>query len=221
MFIQNKIIRMSTVILSLFLFIAPASAGNADLCTPFKDTKIDQSMIESMLKAAEDGYLYQINDNSSKMGFCVESSIGVVKGNFKNFKGGIALKGNEAKTLVSIDVDSLETNRGFIKSILKGDNFFNVDVFPELIFVSSSFEWMTETRGVLKGELTMHGITKPVAFYVEITEVDGDLGDSNTILVKATTTVQRSEFDMFALSSMVSNKVNLCMSVEAKRYIAL
>ena len=220
MAIQSNIIRLSAVLLSLFLFMPSAYAGDTNLCRPFKNAEIDQSLIATMLEAAKDGYLYQIKDNSSKMGFCVESSIGVVKGSFQNFQGGIALKDEETQAMLSIDVDSLETNALFIKNLLKSDEFFNVKDFPELVFVSSGFEWLSDTRAVLKGELSMHGITKPIAFYVEITEIDGDLSDSNSILVKATTTVQRSEFGMNALSSMVSDKVNLCMSVEAERYVA-
>jgi len=221
MIIQSKIIRLSTVLLSLFLFMPSAYADDTELCRPFKNAAIDQSLVATMLKAAKDGHLYQVKADSSRMGFSVESSIGVVKGNFQNFQGGIALKDENTQALLSIDVDSLETNALFIKNLLKSDDFFNVKDFPELVFVSTGFEWLSDTRAVLKGELSMHGITKPIAFYVEITEVDGDLGDANTILVKATTTVQRSEFGMNALSSMVSDKVNLCMSVEAERYAAL
>jgi len=220
MVILNKITHYSLLLLLLTSMNA-ASAVDGELCKPFKNAEIDQSLIASMLKAAKDGHLYQIKANSSQMGFCVESSIGIVKGGFQNFKGGIALKGADTQAMVSVDIDSLDANVSFIEKLLKGDEFFNVKEFPDLVFVSSGFEWISDTRAVLKGELSMHGITKPVAFYVEITEIGGDLGDSNSILVKATTTVQRSEFGMSSLSSMVSDKVNLCMTVEAERFAAL
>jgi polyisoprenoid-binding protein YceI len=221
MTIKNKIIQTSILILSIFVSMHSAYALEEDLCAPFKNAVVDQSLIAEMLKAAKDGQLYQIKTNSSKMGFCVDSTVGMVTGNFQNFKGGLALKGANSQTMVSIDVGSLDSNVSFIEKLLKGDEFFNVKDFPELVFISSGFEWLSDTRAVLKGQLSMRGITKDVAFYVEITEIDGDLGDSNTILVKATTTVQRSEFGMSTLSSMVSDKVNLCMSVEAERYHSL
>ena len=220
MLIQKLLIQFASALLSFILFM-PLASGNEDLCTPFKNADIDESLIANMLKAAKDGHLYQIRPNSSKMGFCVESSIGIVEGDFKKFKGGIALKNEKTQAMVAVDVDSLVTNKSFIKNLLKGEDFFDVESFPDLLFVSSGFEWMSDTKGVLKGELSMHGVTKPVAFYVEIREIDGDLGDSNTILVKATTTILRSEFGMSALSSMVSDKVNLCMSVEAERYATI
>ena len=218
MAIQNKIIHFSLALLFSFFSMHSAYAGESELCAPFKNAKVDQSMIAQMLEAAEDGYLYRIKTNSSKMGFCVESPLGMVTGNFQKFQGGIALKEPSNQTLVRIDVNSLESNVQFIENLLKSDKFFNAENFPELVFISSDFEWLSDTRAVLKGELSMHGVTKAVAFYVEITEIDGELGDSDSILVKATTTVQRSEFGMDTLSSVVSDKVNLCMSIEAERY---
>lgn len=206
----------------LFFGLQSVAATERDeVCTPFKTAEIDQSLISTMLNAAKKGHLYRVKDNTSQMGFCVESSIGVVNGEFKKFKGGIALQGNQTQAMLAIDVDSLETDAGFIKRLLKGDDFFNVEDYPEVVFVSTGFEWMSDTDAVLKGELTMHGVTKPVGFYVEIFQVDSAPGESGRILVKATTTVLRSEFGMTALPSMVNDKVNLCMSVEAEKFAAL
>jgi len=218
MTIKSKFINISMLVLSSFLSMHAVHAVEADLCIPFKNAKIDQSLITTMLDAAENGYLYRINSDSSKMGFCVESFIGKVTGDFQKFEGGFALNSANNQTLVSINANSLESDNGFIEDLLKSDSFFNVEKYPELIFVSTGFEWLSETRAVLKGNLTMRGITKAVAFYVEITEAETDLGDSDSIIVKATTTVQRSEFGMYSLTSMVSDRVSLCMSVEAQRY---
>ena len=219
--IYSKSIRACLILLTFCLPVQSAFASDDQLCTAFKDARIDASLLSQMLDAAEDGHLFRIKNGSSKMGFCVDSPVGLVKGNFQSFTGGIALKEPTNYTLVSVSVDSLETNVPFTESLLKGDQFFNVKNFPELTFVSTGFERLSKTRGVLQGNLSMHGVTKPVAFYVEITEADGDRGDSDTILVKATTTVQRSEFNMSAMSSLVSDRVSLCMSIEAQRYSSL
>jgi polyisoprenoid-binding protein YceI len=218
MVFQSKIHYVG-VILALFITTSSVFAvEDEDLCEPFEEAAIDQSVIAKMLDAAEDGHLYRIKSDSSKMGFCVDSPIGMVSGNFQSFRGGMALKGQSSDALVSIDAGSLETNGALIESLLKGDEFFDIEKYPELIFVGSGTEWLSDTKAVLKGELSMRGVTKPVAFYVEVTEVDGELGDSETVLIKATTTLLRSEFGMRTLSPMVSDKVNLCMSVEAERY---
>mgnify|MGYP001818281161 CR=1 FL=1 len=213
-----KILYTTITASALLLTTATSFAAESDLCIPFKDAAIDKSLIARMLKAADNQHLYRIKSDTSKMGFCVDSTIGLVRGEFKNFNGGIALEGDNSQTMVTIDVGSLDTNQSFIESLLKGDDFFSVDEYPSLIFVSSEFLWLSDKRAVIKGNLSMRGVTKEVAFYVDIIELDADLGDADTILVKATTTVQRSEFGMESLSSMVNDKVNLCMSVEAERY---
>ena len=76
---------------------------------------------------------------------------------------------------------------------------------------------MSDKKAVLKGDLTMHGITKAVAFYVELKKTETDYG-VETVTVKATTTVQRSEFGMHTLSPMVDDRVSLCMSIDAYRH---
>ncbi len=211
-----------TSVMLVLVFSAPmAKAMEAELCSRFENQEIEQSLIASMLQAAENGYLYRIKPNSSQMGFRVGSPLGLVTGNFQKFQGGMALEGSNNQTLVSIDTNSLVINGLPIEKLLKSDKFFDVKNFPDMLFISSSFEWLSNTRGVLKGELSMHGITKPVAFYVEINEVDGELVDSDTITVEASTTVLRSEFGMHTLLSMVSDKVHLFMSIEAERYRSL
>jgi len=222
MTVKRKIIHFIVLaLLTLFLILYSNSSVEEELCAPFKKAGVDQTLIAQMQKAAEDGYLYRIKDDSSKMGFCIKSLIGKVIGNFEKFQGGIALEGENIQALVSMNMGSLTTDALFIEDLLKSDSFFDAERYPELIFVSSEFHWLSETRAVLKGDMTLHGITKPVAFYIEITELDGDLGDAETILVKATTTIQRSEFGMHALSNMVDDRVCLCMSVEAKRYVSI
>jgi polyisoprenoid-binding protein YceI len=210
------------MVLALSAISLPAhamqTADSDDLCSPFENTVIEKPLIASMLKAADDGYLYRINPESSKMGFCVDSTVGRVNGQFEKFNGGIALEGRTNQTMVKVDLDSLETDGVFFESIIKGESFFDVDHHPELLFVSTGFEWISPKKGVLKGRLTLRGTTQEVAFYVDITELEDR--EDDTILVKATTTVNRSEFGMKSMPSMVNDKVNLCMSVEAKRYVA-
>ena len=73
---------------------------------------------------------------------------------------------------------------------------------------------------VLLGELTLHGVTKAVGFHVVLVDQPGDDEQGQRILVKATTLIHRSEFGLTALSPMVSDSVNLCMSVDAVKYSA-
>ena len=220
-FINNLYAKdLKAALVSLLLVLStPVAAGDDNLCKPFEDAQIDKSLINTMLQAADDGHLYRIKQGSSRMGFCVNSPLGVVEAEFKNFKGGLALKDTrqDGHALVTIEVDSLDTDSFVIESMLKSESFFDSEVYPEILFVSSGMEWIGEKRAVLKGDLTMHGVTKPVAFYVDLLEAKDGKGEE-MLTVKATTTIQRSEFGMYTLSPVVDDRVSLCMSIDAERY---
>ncbi len=212
---------MKSLFLSIILLSisAPSFANEGDICAPFKDADVDKNMLAQMLQAATDGDLYRIKPGSSKMGFCINSPVGEVKAEFNNFKGGLALKDfmDQGTSLVQIDVDSLETDSGLIDAMLKSESFFDSEKYPNIIFVSTGIEWITDKKGVLKGELTMHGVTKAIAFYVDLKKT-GTMSGEETVTVKATTTIQRSEFGMYTLSPMVDDRVSLCMTIDAYRH---
>ena len=204
------------LMLSLSAF---AHAEDVTLCAPFKNAQIDQSKLTMMLKAAKDGDLYRIKPGSSTMGFCVNSPLGVIKAEFRDFKGGIALKeaNEQSSVMVNIAVDSLQVDSAIVGVMLKGESFFDSEQFPDIVFVSTSFEWITDGKAIFKGDLTMHGVTKTVAFYVDLSKVNTVQGEE-VITVKATTTIQRSEFNMHTLNPMVDDRVSLCMTIDAYKY---
>jgi len=220
MTIYTKTIKAALLGLILSVSVSvPLYADDDDLCAPFKEAQVDENMLATMLKAAKDGHLYRIKPGSSKVGFCINSPLGKVEAEFLNFRGGLALQdtSQQGTALVSIEVDSLETDSALIEAMLKSESFFDTEQYPEIIFVSNGVEWISETKAVLKGELTMHGITKDVAFYLDMNKQKNAEGE-DILNVKATTTIQRSEFGMYTLSPMVDDRVSLCMSIDAYKY---
>ena len=216
------------IFIGLVLSIVSASAiAEEEVCAPFKDGVVDGSVVSKMLSAANDGHLYRINPASSKIGFCIDSPVGLIEGEFKDFTGGLTFLQEDASTdeqaLVMVNTASLETDGSFIEGLLKGRKFFDVEQYPEILFVSTGFKWVSGNEAVLLGDLTMHGVTKAVGFHVELVEdLDHEeLGDhEQRIMVKATTRIRRSEFGLTALNPMVSDSVSLCMSVDAIKYSA-
>ena len=221
---MNKTDFVSYLFGAIFLLIGggASSAADDELCAPFQDGRIDSTVMSTMLNAAEAGYLYRIQPSTSKVGFCVNSKFREVKGVFRDFEGGIALPpdtGRTAQTVVVIRTNSLDTDGALVENMIRSPRFFDVENFPEILFVSTDFHWVTPNRGVLRGDLTLHGVTKPVVFNVElVSEGTRGVGKAETIVVKATTSIKRSDFGMDTLSSLVSDSVQLCMSVAAKRY---
>ena len=224
----NKYFKLMLVVLLATGWMSLAAAvepEETDICSPFRDGKVDESLVATMLDAAHNGYLYRIKQDTSRIGFCVSSGWTQVKGQFQNFSGGLALVPDDRFTtgaeqaMVIIQTASLDTRSSVVEDVIKGEGFFDVAHFPEILFVSNGFEWTGEESARMYGELTVRGITRPVVFNVTLTPLhqEGN-GTVERMLVKASTTINRSNFNMDSMSGLVSDTVTLCMSVEAVRY---
>ena len=168
-----------------------------------------------------DEVVYQIRPETSKMEFRVDSPIGDIWASFKDFEGHFLMFDSGPRNeLASIDIsaDSLDADAGFISMMLRSERFFDVEKFPSMRFVGSSMKWYQQKRAILKGYLTIKGVTREVAFYVEV--VDPDHMSSDRITVTASTTIKRSEFGIDTLLPAVSDNVNLFMSIDAARKLA-
>jgi polyisoprenoid-binding protein YceI len=221
---MRKLFQQIVLTLALPTAAGVVQAVEAELCAPLRVGMVFISSLATMLSAANDGHLYRIQQESSRVGFCVNSKLSRIEGNFRDFQGGMALNSGDngnGQTMVLIRTDSLDTKGAVIENVIKGEGFFDVEHYPEVLFVSNGFHWTGPETAVLKGELTMRGITKPVIFNVTLTALDANqLNQAQKILVKATTTIDRADFGMESLPSLVNNSVQLCMSVEALKYEA-
>ena len=97
-----------------------------------------------------------------------------------------------------------------------GENFFDVESHPEILFVSHSFDWTGTDTALLRGDLTLRGVTRPVTFIVTLTPTEKGNGD--VITVEATTAIDRAKFGMDKLETIADNEVQLCISAEARKY---
>ncbi len=159
--------------------------------------------------------LYEIQPQNSRMVFRVDSPIGDVWASFQEFEGVFTMRGSSDNDMAAIEInaDSLDASGGFIGLLLKSRNFFDVENFPSMHFVGTALEWYSDRRGVLKGRMTIKGVTRQVAFYVEL--VDAEEAASGHIKVEAETTIRRSAFGIHSMLPAVSDNVNLFMSIDA------
>ena len=147
-----------------------------------------------------------------------DSPVGAVRGSFQDFEGSFVMADSDAhnqSAVVDINTGSLEVDASFIRAMLKSEIFFDVEKFPSMRFVGSSCEWFNDTQAVLKGYLTIHDVTQPVAFYVDLINVTNENNYSDRITLKASTTIKRSEFGIHAMTPTVSDNVNLFMNIDA------
>ena len=91
-----------------------------DVCQPFLDGRVDSSLLETMLSAAENGHLYRIQQSTSRMGFCVHTQFSEIEGEFKDFRGGLALQAvnNDAGlAMMVIKTASVDVKGKLIESV--------------------------------------------------------------------------------------------------------
>jgi len=63
---------------------------------------------------------------------------------------------------VEIDTASIDSNHAERDKHLRSADFLHVDQYPKATFVSTSFQKLKDGKMLLKGDLTLHGVTRTV-----------------------------------------------------------
>lgn len=147
-------------------------------------------------------------------------SLSKVHGRFGNLGGQIVWdQADPAKSSVNvtIDVSSVDTGVGPRDNDLKSANYFDVAQFPTASFVSTSVA-KTSSGLTVNGNLTLHGVTKPVVLQVEgpMGPVKG-MGGKMHAGFSATTTIDRTAFGIGAKTpaAMLGDEVQLSIELDA------
>ena len=91
--------------------------------------------------------------------------ISKVRGEFEKFSGTVNLdEANPANTTVDIKIETASVNTRDEKrdGHLRSPDFFNADQYPYMTFKSKRVEVISSDHAHLTGDLTIHGVTKPV-----------------------------------------------------------
>ena len=114
---------------------------------------------------------WQIDNAHSEIQFSVRHMmISKVRGSFENFTGEIELsEENPAAATVDVTVDmaSINTREGQRDGHLKSPDFFDVENYPTMRFVSTGVERTGDKSAKLHGNLTIRDVTKPLTLDVE------------------------------------------------------
>ncbi len=149
--------------------------------------------------------------------------ISTVSGSFKKFEGKMESSNNDftdAKINFTINSSSVDTNNEQRDGHLKADDFFNAEKFPEIKFVSTSIAKKSEDEYLLKGDLTIRDVTKPVELEVEYGGQTKDMYGQQKAGFDATGKIDRQEFGLKwsavteAGGLVISNDVKLNMSIQ-------
>jgi polyisoprenoid-binding protein YceI len=98
---------------------------------------------------------------------------------------------------VVIDTASIRTYDSRLDAIVKGERYFNVEKYPTVTFKSTSMAFDGDRLVGVDGELTMLGVTRPVALKVANFVCGQQTFNKKPMCgAEATTTIKRSEFGM-------------------------
>ena len=138
-------------------------------------------------------------------------------GRFNDMSGELTVDTPEkSKIKVDVKVDSVDTKSDALDKHLKSPDFFNAVQFPTLSFVSTGVTLNGSGEGSVAGNLTLHGVTKPVTFKLkEIGAGPGPRGDSR-VGYTASTTIKRSDFGIaYGIPKAATDEVDLRINIEA------
>jgi len=122
-----------------------------------------------------------------------------VRGEFRKFNAeantdGLNLIGSSVKA--DIDASSIFTNANDRDTHLKSADFFDVENHKELTFTGTSYTKTDDNKYTLKGNLTIKGVTKEVAFDVEFGGINKDPWGNEKAGFSLNGTINRKEWGL-------------------------
>ena len=157
----------------------------------------------------------------SRLGFSITHLlISHVTGNFKQFEiKAVTTKPDysDAKVEVTAQIASINTDQEQRDTHLKSADFFDAKQFNTLVFKSTSLKHVKSNEYKLTGNLTMHGITKPVELNVIFEgKVQNPMNKKDIAVFTINGTLKRSDFGIGSKFpvAMVGDEVTINSTAE-------
>ena len=166
---------------------------------------------------------YKFDQTNSKIGFSVHQFLGTTSGKFTKFSGKIELdREHPENSSVNTQIEVRSIDTGIVKrdNHLRSEEFFAVEKYPEITFKSRSVKQTGPQAGDIVGDLTMHGITRPITLHVKLLSSSNETNQTRWAVT--TDPLKRGEFKlMFAQAaeavSGISQTVAVSIEIVATR----
>ena len=154
----------------------------------------------------------------SEVGFVVRhAGISKVRGSFHDVTADfvVAEQVEDSSIDAVIKTASIDTGNSDRDAHVHGEDFFDVEKYPEMTFESTAFNVDENGNGTVEGNLTIKSTTKPVTLTVETFGVETDPFGNERLGFEASTTIDRTDFGVdfqAPLKSggvLVSNKITI------------
>ncbi|MBL7841346.1 MAG: YceI family protein [Cyclobacteriaceae bacterium] len=161
---------------------------------------------------------YKVDKSHSKVGFAISHMmISEVEGQFNGFDATIVSSKDDfsdATVEFTADVNTIDTNSERRDGHLKSPDFFDAAKYPALSFKSTSFTKTGDKSYKVVGDLTMHGVTKPVTLEATLTGTATGRGGKRVVGFKVTGTINRIDFGVGTSGPGTGDEVTLTAKTE-------
>lgn len=165
---------------------------------------------------------FKIDNTHSFANWEIRHVVARTSGTFHDVQGKVVLDtDNVAKSTVEASISVYSLNSSHIKRDVHvlTDDYLGARDYPEMKFVSTKVAPAAPEKGIVTGNLTLHGVTKPVTLDYQILGLGKDPWGGMRIGFKATTRLNRSDFGMGKglPYGPVGNEVDITLLIEGIR----
>ena len=191
---MKKTFMTTTLLLAMAVLAAPLQAADYDI-----DTKGAHAFVQFKIKHL--GYSWLL-------------------GRFNKFNGQFSYdeKNPQAsKVEVNIDTRSIDSNHAERDKHLRSKDFLDTGKYPTARFISTSFKEQGKGKALLKGKLTLHGVTKPITIKLEHIGHGADPWGGYRRGFAGSTTLTLKDFGINYDLGPASRTVEMFLSIEGIR----
>jgi polyisoprenoid-binding protein YceI len=164
---------------------------------------------------------HEIDASHSAILFRVQhANAGYQYGRFNDFAGTVVFDAADpaaCKVNLEIKAGTIDTNNPKRDEHLRSAEYFDVKQFPTITFASTAVAKVGDTTYDVTGNLTLHGVTKPVTLRMEKVGEAKDPWGNYRRGFEGTVTIKRSEFAMKNALEVVGDDVRLTLAIEVIR----
>jgi len=166
---------------------------------------------------------YAIEPTHTRVLFAVDHfGVSTWYGDFTHVSGTLRLDAKNpaaSRVDVSVPTDSLTTTNAALDGALKGADWFDVARFPTMTFRSTQVTILGPGRASIAGDLTLHGVTRPVVLEATFKGAAGPNAIMKAYMVgfDITGRIKRSDFGLTKYAGSIGDDVRLIISAPFER----
>lgn len=164
--------------------------------------------------------VWSLDKSHAKLGFSITHlMVSDTEGSFKKFDATVKTTKDDFSDAVvelTADANSISTDNDQRDAHIKNADFLDVEKYPTLSFKSTSFKKVGDKKYKVKGNLTLHGVTKPIELNATANTGVNPMNKKTIAGFKVAGTIKRSDFGIGSKfpGAVLSDEIALSANAE-------